>query len=331
MYNRTKAECISYTKEGKDYKTLEIHDFNIKLPFLPSHSRLYVILEIKTDKTLEKNGKEYSSEIISSVSFMKKQNGHNLSSRHSLSNRLNESCAAVDFVADLQYKSNKIHSEEKSISSLDYIFPLSITSKFIKKDNDVLLQIQVLNCSHLSIQIVSWQLFNCIVVEDPNSRMVLRTGQLMNMSFILSNVKAPSKIIVKYSSSLRVHERKMHIDPEIDKKMKCQQFSIEHVFIEQEVATFSIEEPVIITKECIITVVLMNGRNAKVRIERSANWQIKSPVVQEFIGKCMLNLSPSKAGNLQLPEIIVWIGEETIKVEGPKRVFVSPLQKIKNC
>ena len=89
MYNRTKAECISYTKEGKDYKTLEIHDFNIKLPFLPSHSRLYVILEIKTDKTLEKNGKEYSSEIISSVSFMKKQNGHNLSSRHSLSNRLN--------------------------------------------------------------------------------------------------------------------------------------------------------------------------------------------------------------------------------------------------
>ena len=146
------------------------------------------------------------------------------------------------------------------------------------------------------------------------------------MSFILAKVQTPCKVIIKYCSSLHSHERKMHIDPEIDKKMKFQQFSIEHLIIEEEVASFLIHEPVIIAQECIIMISLMNGKNAKARVEKSVNWQIKSPSVQEFVDKCVIKLIPSKAGNLNLPEIIVWVADKSIKVEGPKRVFVSPLK-----
>ena len=93
--------------------------------------------------------------MLSSVSFMKKYNGHKVSARHSLSYRLNDLCETVDFHAELEYTSNNINSKEQSSSLLEYIFPLTVTSKFFQQENGILLQLQVLNCSHLSINVMS--------------------------------------------------------------------------------------------------------------------------------------------------------------------------------
>lgn len=254
-----------------------------------------------------------------------------VSTRHSLSTRLNDFSETVKFHADLVYTSNNIKSEEPSDSDLDYIFPLSITSKFIKQNNYLLLQVQIINCSHLSIQVISWEFENCTVVEDPNSSAVLRTGQLQHMSFVLSNVRAPARIFVKYSSSLRSHERKMHIDPIVDKKMKCQVFTMDYFFLLEESAVYQISDPVVLGKECEVLVSLMNARNAKVRVERSEEWKINSPSVQDFTEKCVLKMTPCRAGNLKMPDIIVWIGDKTIKLQGPKKIFVTPMLKNKLC
>ena len=147
------------------------------------------------------------------------------------------------------------------------------------------------------------------------------------MSFIVGNVETPAKVVFRYSSYLRTHEKKMHIDPIIDQKMKCQQFSISYNFFVEEVATFTINEPVILGQECLITVSLVNGKTAKVRIEKSSSWAIKSPEVQQFVDKCELVVVPCKAGNIPVPELLVWLDEKIIKLEGPKKIFISPLFK----
>lgn len=252
-----------------------------------------------------------------------------VSTRHSLSTRLNDFSETVDFQAGLTYISNTIESTERSSSSLDYIFPLSITSKFMKQEKYLLLQMQVTNCSHLSIQILSWEFKNCVLEEDPNETTILRTGQVQHLSFVLSEVSTPAKVSIKYSSSLRMHDRKMHIDPVIDKKMKCQVFNTDYFFLEEESAIYQINEPVVMGEETGILVSLMNGINAKIRVEKSEGWQLISPSLQIFTEKCLLKLVPCKAGNLVIPEIIVWVDKKAIKVEGPKKVFVSPLSKNK--
>jgi hypothetical protein len=308
--------------------TLNIQDYRIKLPYLPSHSRLYVIVEIKIDRKFIETEKKDSAEMISSLLFMKKHK-RSPSDRYSIASRLNDYSETIEFYAELEYTSNNTDLIETSNTLLDYSVPLSITSKLSKHSDLLILKIQVLNCSHLSIKILNWSLYNCIVLQDPNYEVVLKTAQIHHFSFILSEAQTSAKIVFKYRSSLRTHERKMHIDPEIDKKMKSQEFSIEHIFLAEESAVYQISEPVVLGKESLLTITLVSGRAAKVRIEKSGVWVIDSPDVLEFADKCVLKITPCKAGNLSAPEIIIWVGQKSIKVDGPKKVFVSPFIKNK--
>ncbi|OMJ78778.1 hypothetical protein SteCoe_21352 [Stentor coeruleus] len=324
VFNKSKAECISYTKEGKNNKILDIKDCEIKMPFLPSHSRLYIIVEIMKSRTFEETEKKGSTEMCSSVNFMKKYSQKN-AGRHLIVNKLTNFTETVDFHVNLVYSSHEVQLKEHSTSSLDFILPLTITSKLIKHSNLLLLQIQVLNCSHLSIKTIHWELTNCKIIDDPNYKMILRTGQIQHLSFIIKGLVSPAKITLTYSSALKSHGKKMHIDSVIDKKMKEQHFIMDHYFLVDEVASYRISEPVVIGLECCVVVSLLNGKTAKVRVEKTNGWDIKSPGLQEFIDRVELNVVPCKAGNLKIPEIIVWVGEKIIRTEGPKKVFVSPI------
>jgi hypothetical protein len=225
------------------------------------------------------------------------------------------------------YSSHEVQLKEPSTSSLDFILPLTTTSKLIKHNGSVLLQIQALNCSHLSVQTLHWELTNCTIIDDPNYKMILRTGQIQHFSFVIKGLASPARITLTYSSALKFHEKKMHIDPVIDRKMKEQHFSIDHYFLVDEVASYRVSEPVVIGLECCVVVSLLNGKTARVRVEKTSGWDIKSPGLQEFIDRVELNIVPCKAGNLKIPEIIVWVGEKIIRTEGPKKVFVSPILK----
>lgn len=326
LYNKSKAECISYTKEGKDNRILDIKDYNVRLPFLSSHSRLYVIVEVKKSRVFEEPEKKGSTEMCSSVNFMKKLSQNN-THRQVLANKLTAFTEVVDFHANLLYLSNGLQAKEPSTSSLDFILPLTITSKLIKYSTGLFLQIQILNCSHLSIQTISWEVANAQIIDDPNCKMVIRTGQIQHLTFMIKNLVSPAKFSLIYSSALKFHEKKMHIDPVIDRKMKEQKFNLEHYFLVDEVASYRVSEPVVIGLECCVVVSLLNGKTARVRVEKANGWYIKSPLLQEFVDRAELSIIPCKAGNLNLPEIIVWVGEKIIKTEGPKKVFVSPILK----
>lgn len=121
---------------------------------MPSHSRLYVIVEIKVDRTFVNTKTKDSLEMISSILFMKKHKKAG-SNRQTIANRLNSCSETVDFRAELKYTSNNNESIEVSHSALEYSVPISISSKLFVHKNALLLQIQMLNCSYLSIKIIS--------------------------------------------------------------------------------------------------------------------------------------------------------------------------------
>ena len=95
-----------------------------------------------------------SLEMISSILFMKKHKKAG-SNRQTIANRLNSCSETVDFRAELKYTSNNNESIEVSHSPLEYSVPISISSKLFVHKNSLLLQIQILNCSYLSIKIIS--------------------------------------------------------------------------------------------------------------------------------------------------------------------------------
>jgi hypothetical protein len=259
---------------------------------------------------------------------MKKLNQSSMS-RHVLANKLTDFSETVEFHAELQYMKQQELKKEQSSSNLDFILPLSISSKFCKLPESTILQIQILNCSHLSIKTISWSLTGCTLQEDPNSSMVLRTGQIQHLCFLLSDLQAPCKFHLTYSSALKFHEKKMHIDAIIDRKMKEQHFSLVHIFFTEEVAMFSIHEPVVFGKECSAVISLLNGKTAKLRIEKSSFWKVLSAETQDFLNTCQISLIPTKAGNVCMPEVVVWVGDRNIKIEGPRSIFVLPLIKNK--
>lgn len=266
--------------------------------------------------------------MCSSLNFMKKINQSSMS-RHIMANKLTNFSETVEFHAELQYMKQQELKKETSSSNLDFILPLTISSKFCKLPDKTILQIQILNCSHLSIKTISWTFSGCKVIEDPNPKMALRTGQIQHLSFVIESMQAPSKFFLIYSSALKFHDKKMHIDPVIDRKMKEQQFSLDHVFFTEEVAMFSIIEPVVFGKECEAVVSLLNGKTAKLRVEKSAVWKVLSNETHEFLNTCKISLVPTKAGNVSCPEVVVWVGERNIKIEGPKTIFVLPIIKSK--
>ena len=266
--------------------------------------------------------------MCSSLNFMKKINQSQMS-RHIMANKLTSYSETVEFHAELQYMKQQELKKEPSSSNLDFILPITISSRFCKLIDKTILQVQILNCSHLSIKTISWSLTGCEVIEDHNCKMALRTGQIHHLSFILDKMQAPGKFFLIYSSALKFHDKKMHIDPIIDRKMKEQQFSLGHVFYTEEVAILSIVEPVVFGKECAAVVSLLNGKTAKLRVEKSAIWKVLSNETQEFINTCKISLVPTKAGNVSCPEVIVWLGERNIKIEGPKTIFVLPIIKSK--
>jgi hypothetical protein len=264
--------------------------------------------------------------MCTSVMFAEKAS-QSSSARYVVADKLRRFAESVDFHAELIYNNNNELCREPSTSSLEFILPLSVSSRFFKANGLIFIQVQMLNCSHQSIHTLGWDISNATVLEDRNAGAVLRTGQVQHLSFIVKDVVVPAKIVVKYSSALKFHEKKMHIDPVIDRKMKEQHFSIEHVLLVQETATYTISEPVVFGSDCSVTVSLLNGRTAKLRVEKSPVWKLKSPVLQEFVDRCVLSLAPCKVGNLDVPEIIVWVGEKSIKTEGPHKVFVLPFIK----
>lgn len=250
-------------------------------------------------------------------------------SRQVIANKLTNFSETVEFHAELLYMDSLTPKREPSSSNLDFILPLMISSKFSKIDDTVLLQIKILNCSHLSIKTLKWTFNGCYIVEDPNVPLTLRTGQIHHMSFIINKMRPPCQFLLTYSSALKFHEKKMHIDPVIDRKMKEQQFLLEHIFFVEEFAVLNLMEPVVFGKECEAVVSLLNGKSAKLKVEKSPVWKVLSCETLEFVNTCKISLIPIKAGNLPVPEIIVWVGEKNIKVDGPQSVFVLPIIKNK--
>lgn len=275
---------------------------------------------------LEENDKKGSTEMCSSLILMKKLSQSSMT-RQVIANKLTNFSETVEFHAELLYMNNQILKRESSSSNLDFILPLTISSKFSKIDDIVLLQVKILNCSHLSIKTLKWAFFGCEILEDPNTPLTLRTGQIHHMSFIVNKIQPPSRLQLIYSSALKFHEKKMHIDPVIDRKMKEQQFILEHAFFVEEFAVLHLQEPVVFGKECEAVVSLLNGKSAKLRVEKSLGWKVLSNDIQEFVNTCRISMIPIKAGNLTVPEIIVWVGEKNIKVDGPQSVFVLPIIK----
>lgn len=220
-----------YTRENKEIKEIKINDFLIELPYLPPHSKFYLILEIRFDRSFEDLDDKSLAEMIPGQSLIKKHRRNSSNHLHS-ANKLKFLIETTEFQADLVYIKGDKELKEVSITTLEYTFPLIfIKIRVHQFDNDFLVQAQVLNCSNSTLQVNSWELINCRVINDPNSNAILKAGQILHLAFIVRAVKSTGKICIKYRNAPRGHERKTHIDPDVDRKMKEQEFKLEHFFL----------------------------------------------------------------------------------------------------
>ncbi|CAG9321301.1 TRAPPC10_2 [Blepharisma stoltei] len=319
------ADCISYSSDGKTSFKLPMKNCKIELRELPPQSRTFIILEIIAWRPRETSTSPKSrSSRLSIGSLGKSING---SIKSSVLSRLNTCSETHNFTAILRYSKNGQMREEISHSELSYVEPVRVTKNFYKREGKCFLQLIILNCARISLEILQWEFSGCRIEYDPNPQnQRLRTAQQLHMIFIITDIEKPV-VYIQYCA-VRKNDSRMHVDPIIDNKMRYQTFTMKKELLPEEVAIIRCSEPVFYGKPCLIYITIFTNKTVKVRIECSKYWEFPPECNGTFEGpiedELAMEIIPRQAGTVELPEIVVWVNGKQVRVEGIFKVFIFP-------
>lgn len=298
---------------------------SLKLPSIPSNAQLYVLLEIiKTGAPTAKSPPNFN--LLSSVVTMNSINinRHSAQEKRTIAYNLTKCRTELQLPLNLKFRNKDGEKKEIAyVSELSFIDPLSLNTRVFAIKKVQYLKITIECSSHVPLIILGWNLEGCNVIEDPNSTNIqMQTGEQITLGFVVSNIKQ-GKIIIRYRCSFRNKERKLHINQDVDEKIRSQVFTLVEKFETVEyVARLEHTGNSVLGQPYLVMITLNTQSDFEVTIENSNEWRGEEKYSGEH--KIEITLYNNSSGTLRLPDIRVQVSGNPVKLEGMRNVYVYP-------
>lgn len=145
--------------------------------------------------------------------------------------------------------------------------------------------------------------------------------------FLVTNVNRP-EIKFDYSCVLRRKDKKLHVDPGVDNKMRCQIFKYTHVIDDQETIPFKHPGNGTLGKEFPINFVFNTEEEIEISFQVNELWDVPETFKGSApYGDLTIYLTPKALGDMVIPKVSVFIGNRPTKLEGIYKCFIVSHQK----
>lgn len=305
--------------------TLNCTGGTLNLPSIPANAQLYVLLEIiKTGAPSAKSPPNFN--LLSSVVSMNSinMNRHSAQEKRTIAYNLTKCRTELELPLNLKFRNKYEEFKEIAyVSELSFIDPLSLTTRVFAIKKVQYLKITIECSSHVPLIILGWNLEGCTVIQDPNlPNIQMQTGEQITLGFVISNIKN-GKISIRYRCSFRNKERKLHINQDVDEKIRSQVFTLIEKFESVEyVARLEHTGNSVLGQPYHVTITLNTQSDFDVIIEKSEEWRSESRYSGEH--KIDITLLNNFSGTLRLPDIKVQVNGAMVKLEGMRNVYVYP-------
>jgi hypothetical protein len=305
--------------------TLNCTGGTLNLPSIPNNAQLYVLLEIiKTGAPSAKSPPNFN--LLSSVVSMNSinMNRHSAQEKRTIAYNLTKCRTELELPLNLKFRNKDAEFKEIAyVSELSFIDPLSLTTRVFAIKKVQYLKITIECSSHVPLIILGWNLEGCTVIQDPNfTNIQLQTGEQITLGFVISNIKN-GKISIRYRCSFRNKERKLHINQDVDEKIRSQIFTLIEKFESVEyVARLEHTGNSVLGQPYNVTISLNTQSDFDVIIEKSEEWRGETRYSGEH--KIDITLFNNFSGTLRLPDIKVQVNGAMVKLEGMRNVYVYP-------
>lgn len=243
----------------------------------------------------------------------------------SLSRRLNIYIEEYLFEATLYFSTNELKRED-SESDLKFIQPLKLIYKLIRRQDTFLLSATILNCAYVTLKITSYNITGCELIRDPNlPDQIIRTGQQLNIAFLLKDLTAPS-ITISYCCALRKSDApdRVHIESSVDNRMRYKTFYYVLPFTPEEVVTMRHSDLAVVNEQFSVFLSFYNRVQAIISVDASSVWSVPEVFEGWVEDEIELTLVPNRNGPWDIPEIYVTVSKKRIPVRGSRRVMCYP-------